>query len=228
MILKVRDSDGTVRTTTLLPQPPKASGDHIARMEGDLLYVRFLSFEPGTTDWVQAQIDAHPGPRGMILDLRGNVGGSLSEAVKMLALFLDQPFHFGRMTSRVPRHDEGCNRPLETRASNKRFSAPVVILIDRYSFSSAELVSAAMQSHGRAEIVGETSGGEVTCMSTVRLPDGGGLRVGVAAYVTAEGRPLNHVGVTPDHRVTVSPDRRRAGPDIALAEARRLLATPSE
>lgn len=225
MALSVRDPDGTVRATTLLPQPSNASDDRITRMmDGEVLYVHFLSFRSGTADWLERQLDARPGSRGMILDLRGNGGGSASEAAKTAALFLDPPFQFGRIVSRVRRHEEDCNRAISMREA-KKYSAPVVILIDRYSFSSAELVSSVMQSSGRAEIVGERSGGEVSCMTTLPLPDGGALRVSVATYVTANGGTLSRTGVMPDVAAAGQPDQRHTGPDLALEEARLLLAT---
>ena len=228
MELKVRDPDGSVAARRLIPLPPIGSIDRDSReIQDGILYIEFGSFDAGTADWVRNQIDAHPTAPSVVLDLRGNGGGSLREAVKTISLFVDQPFGVGRMVSRGGRHVNGCNRALQTPSSPQRFSGPVVVLVDRYSFSSAEVVASVLQSYGRAKIVGEPSGREVMCMGRFPLPDGGELRVSVAAFFTPDGRSLNDTGVIPDALAAGLPDQRRVGPDLALEEAVRILSLPT-
>lgn len=143
------------------------------------------------------------GCQALIIDLRGNPGGLLNEAVALVDHFLPPDTLVvstqGRNAS--PREDR-------TRQQASYPTLPLAVLIDGNSASASEIVAGALQTHQRAVLVGETTFGKASVQSIYRLRDGGGLRLTTARYYLPDGRSIHEQGVTPDIQIPLSETER--------------------
>jgi carboxyl-terminal processing protease len=183
-----------------------------------LAHVRVLSFRVSTVDNVENRIHrlVKRGAEGVVLDLRGNPGGLLSQAVGTVSLFLDEGvvcvtdgIHHGRHVYRV-----SGQAPLA--------DVPLVVLVDSRSASAAEIVAAALEDHERAILVGEATYGKASVQSVRPLTNGDALKLTTAVYRTPNGANLTGHGITPDVEIR---DRPATRADEALGRALRLLAS---
>jgi carboxyl-terminal processing protease len=151
---------------------------------------------------------------GLILDLRGNVGGLLDEAVSVADVF--QP-------SGVVVAIHGLHEPSHVyEADNTAVGdLPVVVLVDRTTASAAEVVAGSLQQARRAVVVGTRSFGKGTVQAVHPLAGGGALKLTVAVFQLAGGEPVNRRGILPDVHVRDDPG---SAPDDVLAAALRVLA----
>jgi carboxyl-terminal processing protease len=168
----------------------------------DVGVVRIVQFSSGagerTREAIQAAVDA--GARGLVLDLRGNPGGLVGEALEVLAAFMD---------GGVAYQEEGRDGPPRSvdvpRGQVIAARIPVIVLVDYATASAAEIVAAALRDNGRATIVGETTFGTGTVVHTFDLSDGSALKVGVLSWSRPHGEPVFGVGIRPDHEVEALP-----------------------
>jgi carboxyl-terminal processing protease len=188
------------RTLTygLVRQRFRRSSVSARMLDGRVGAIRIERFALGTSKAVRAatrRLEAE-GARGLVVDLRGNPGGLLRQAVDVASLFLEE----GRTVVALA----GANRPesLVYARAGEKTRLPVVVLVDRRSASAAEVVAAALHDHGRALVVGEPTFGKSLVQEIDRLPSGGALKLTVAAYRTPTGRDISSGGVVPDVRTT--------------------------
>ena len=136
--------------------------------------------------------------QALILDLRGNGGGLISEAINVTSIFLQH----GTIMSAVER-----NQPRRVYDANGDAIAahiPLVVLVDHGTASSAEIVTAALQDHNRAEVVGTHTYGKGVFQITERLVNGGALDLSIGQFFTPDGRNLGGggarqgAGITPN------------------------------
>jgi carboxyl-terminal processing protease len=137
---------------------------------------------------------AGSGPAGVVLDLRGNPGGLLDEAVETASAFLD-----GGAVVSYTRRTGGSVRLDAVAAGDVR--VPLVVLVDGGTASAAEVVAGALQDRGRAVLVGSRTFGKGTVQEPRTLPDGSALELTVARYRTPAGRNLEGAGLEPDIQV---------------------------
>ncbi len=133
----------------------------------------------------------------LVLDLRANVGGSLSEALALAELFIDARPVFGE------KGREGL-RVLETKTA-PAWTGNLVVLVSRGTVGEAELVARALSDADVGSLVGQPTFGKRSRQETVRLRDGAGLRMTVAQYVGPDGEALDEDGVQPDEEVAGAP-----------------------
>jgi carboxyl-terminal processing protease len=126
------------------------------------------------------------GMKRLVLDLRGNPGGQLDQAIRVVNRFVPK----GSMV--VSTHGRVANSDQEYRATdNPDFSTgPMVTLVNRNSASASEIVSGALQDHDRSLIVGETTFGKALVQSVYRVSGGAGLALTTARYYTPSGRMI--------------------------------------
>jgi len=130
---------------------------------------------------------------GLVLDLRGNPGGLLDQAVRVADLFLSS----GVIVSTVGRG----GRKLEENVAHTSGTwegFPMVCLVNGSSASASEIVAGALQDHNRAVIVGTTTFGKGSVQSVIELDDGSGLKLTIARYLTPAGRSIQEKGISPD------------------------------
>jgi carboxyl-terminal processing protease len=134
---------------------------------------------------------------GIVLDLRGNPGGLLSEAVETAGAFLD-----GGEVVTYTRRDEQPQRLHAAPGGDTR--TPLVVLVDGGTASAAEVVAGALQDRGRSVVVGGRTFGKGTVQEPHRLADGSSLALTVARYALPSGRSVEGVGIEPDIQVVGS------------------------
>ena len=153
--------------------------------------------------------------RALVLDVRGNSGGFLSELTTVVNTLLPPGRPIYQETTRG-----GVTRTARTSAVPILPShIPVVMLVDETSSSAAELLSAALQESGRAILVGTKTGGAVEASILVDLSDGSAISVTVLRLASGQGRRLENVGVTPDVDVALSVGELDQGHDGQLQRA---------
>ncbi|MCW2777379.1 MAG: C-terminal processing peptidase-3 [Frankiales bacterium] len=164
------------------------------------------AFGAGVGSAVRAAVTAPAARQGLLLDLRGNPGGRLDEAVATASAFLD-----GGPVVSYTRRDAG--RRTLTATGHGDTTTPLVVLVDGGTASAAEVVAAALQDRGRAVLVGSRTFGKGSVQEPQPLPDGTALELTVARWTTPSGRSVDGVGLVPDVEVP-------AGAPASLAERR--------
>ncbi len=140
----------------------------------------------------QAQSLLGPHAAGYILDLRGNPGGLLDQAVAVSDLFI----RHGRIVSTAGRHPESWQR-FDATGDDVLHERPLVVLVDGHSASASEIVAAALQDSGRAVVVGAVSFGKGSVQTVTRLPNDGELFLTWARMYAPSGYTLHRQGVQP-------------------------------
>jgi len=168
-------------------------------IDGKVGYVRLYQFNEKSTEDLRTAYEKliGQGATSLILDLRDNPGGDLTQAVGVASLWLDSGQSVVQIKSRV----DGTS---VLKASGKKLSKdlPLVVLVNANSASASEIVSGALQDYKRATLVGTTTFGKA-CVQT-EMPFGdGAVFMTTADYLTAKGRNINAKGVTPDVKLAM-------------------------
>jgi carboxyl-terminal processing protease len=157
-------------------------------LEDGVGYASLSSFSRTSTDELRAAIDRlrGQGMRGLVLDLRSNPGGLLEQGVSVSDLFLPAGMPVVETRSRDPRENE----TLGTATPESQGTLPVVVLVDEYSASAAEIVAGALQDHDRALVMGAPSYGKGSVQSLFPVSGGGVLKLTTAKWYTPAGRSI--------------------------------------
>lgn len=168
--------------------------------DSSLWHIRLSRFGQDVADELDQALAAaaEAGATGIVLDLRGNPGGLLNQAVEVAGRFVED----GAVL--IERDRGGGEHTVNVKDESNAVSLPVVVLVDRGSASSSEVVAAALRYHDRAAIVGENTFGTATVLREFGLPDGSSILLGVVEWLTPAGEPLRGRGITPDQIVTRS------------------------
>ncbi|HEU5156164.1 MAG TPA: S41 family peptidase [Streptosporangiaceae bacterium] len=197
----------------------RAADVTVAQPAEHVQLIRLTAFTRGVAreirDVLARSADRHSA--GVLLDLRGNPGGLLDEAVATASAFLP-----GGPVVTYQRRGSASHRLFADGGGDTR--TPLVVLVDAGTASAAEVVAGSLRDRDRAVIVGSRTFGKGSIQEPVRLPDGSAIELTVGRYLTPAGRNLDGVGVEPD--VVVSADRLpREAEHRALTVLRGLLAT---
>ena len=189
------------------------------RVEGDVGYLRIASFSEQTMEGLEAAIDkieaAIPEDtlKGYVLDLRGNPGGLLDQAVLVSDAFLER----GEIVSTRGRHADEVQR-FSARAGDLLEGEPVIVLLNGGSASASEIVAGALQDHRRATVIGTRSFGKGSVQTIIPIGRAGAIRLTTARYYTPSGRSIQAKGIEPD--IEVLPDVPEEMRDVtAMSEA---------
>lgn len=164
----------------------------ISTLEDGVTVIKISDFARGTARDVRSALATQVGERnGVVLDLRGNTGGLVTEAVEVAGTFLNGgavvEFHRPNLAPQV----------LKASAQGDGVT-PLVVLVDAATASAAEIVAAALQDRSRAVIVGENTFGKAAVQDIKTLSDGSVLEMTVGFYVTPNGKKIDGLGVAPD------------------------------
>jgi carboxyl-terminal processing protease len=148
------------------------------------------------------------GARRFILDLRNNPGGRLDQAVKMAGYFLEP-----ESVVYIRKDASGEREEIKVEGDPESTEAPLAVVVDGGSASSAEILAGALRDNNRAPVVGETTFGTGTVLSEFVLKDGSSILLGVAEWLTPDGDFIRNTGIAPDVRVPLSEGTEPLTPD---------------
>ncbi|QOV37985.1 PDZ domain-containing protein [Streptomyces ferrugineus] len=162
----------------------------VRELADGITVIRIASFTKGAGDAVRDAVRRAPAAGGIVLDLRGNAGGLVTEAVTAASAFLDGGL--------VATYDvDGDQRALHAETGGDT-GRPLVAVVDGGTMSAAELLTGALQDRGRAVVVGTRTFGKGSVQMPSRLPDGSVAELTVGHYRTPSGRAVDGRGITPD------------------------------
>ena len=169
-----------------------------------LLYLRISAFTNNTAREVRKILERTGPPAGMILDLRGNPGGVFSSAVRTADLFIDKGVLVrvkGRLKGYVKEQLKEYKEVFYAQAGDSFLNFPILVLIDAYSASAAELLAGALKENSRAVLLGRKSFGKGSVLSLIPLEQGGAIQLTVAHYYTPQGHSIHGHGIEPDMKL---------------------------
>jgi len=185
--------------------------------------IRLVQFQPDTTSQVELATSQliEEGAESIVLDLRGNGGGLLTEAIGVASLFLPEETLIVRRVGREPSSSEttnpGVREELTKATGSSRFlKVPLAVLVDGNSASASEIVAAALRDHRRALLIGEESYGKWTVQDVIELgPNGrdGIVKITTQRFHSPTGGRIRWEddsprGIVPDISITVDPELR--------------------
>ncbi len=219
VVKKIRGKPGTIVKLTILrkgeDKPIKVEIERaIIKIEsvkytkyGDVGYIKLTQFQHGTSLDLKRAIKElkQEGVKGFILDLRNDPGGLLSEAVKVSDVFLPK----GKLIVYTKGRRGEIERYKAKTEPYLPLDVPVVVIINKGSASASEIVTGALQDHGRAVVVGEKSFGKASVQNIIPLEDGSAIKLTIAYYYTPSGKLIHKKGIKPDVEVPMSEEEQR-------------------
>ena len=169
-----------------------------SRTEGNIAYLRITTFSEQTVAGLEKEIreikrELGEDMAGVVLDLRGNPGGLLDQAVKVSDAFLEQ----GEIVSTRGRQTGDAQR-FNAKSGDLIDGLPMVVLINGGSASASEIVAGALQDHGRAVVLGTQSFGKGSVQTIIPIAGHGAVRLTTSLYYTPSGRSIQAKGISPD------------------------------
>jgi carboxyl-terminal processing protease len=173
-------------------------------MRGNIAHISIAEFTERTDSQLSDALDEAAGQQavGIILDLRNNPGGLVSDLVDVASHFLNE----GIVLSIIDR--DGHKTDYSVKRTGEVIELPMVVLVNQYSASSSEALTGALQDYGRAVIAGTTTYGKGSANNLYRLSDGSGLYLTTGRWYTPNGRLIEGEGIEPDYELdleTVDP-----------------------
>jgi len=214
MVRRIRGKPGTKVTLTImrkgLDKPLKIELERaIIKVEsvkwtkiGDIGYIRLSQFTDGVGREIEkaAKNLTAQGVKGIILDLRNDPGGLLTEAINVSELFLKE----GKLVVYTKTKKGEVNRYFSRRKPIIPEDMPLVVLVNKGSASASEIVAGALQDHKRAILVGEKTFGKASVQNIMPLEDGSAIKLTIAHYYTPLGRLIDKKGIQPDVEVKMN------------------------
>jgi carboxyl-terminal processing protease len=199
----------TIRYPAVVGEMRRVGGRKVA-------YVTFRTFSEGAHAELRETVERlyREGAEGLVLDLRGNGGGLLNEAVLSSSVFVEEgPVVSTESRTQGDRTYDAVGDALEPR--------PTVVLVNRDTASASEILTAALAINDLATVVGTRTYGKGTFQEVIALDEGGALDLTIGQYLTADGESILGEGVKPD--VRADDDPRTDGADEALDRALEVL-----
>lgn len=190
------------------------------RVEGDVGYLRIISFTEKTYDDLQNAINKIKAEipddklKGYVLDLRLNPGGLLDQAISVSDTFLER----GEIVSTRGRDSKDIIR-YDSRAGDSIDGKPLIVLMNGGSASASEIVAGALQDHRRATIMGTRSFGKGSVQTIIPLSQNGALRLTTALYFTPAGTSIQGTGIKPDIKIEQPLPDELKGRDVSRGES---------
>lgn len=238
-LVLIDPDDDSRREVTLTRAVIKVNDVSWAQVPGTTVaVVRLAGFSDGVSRGLKDALNEIKAQKltGVILDLRNNPGGLLSEAVTTTSQFL------GEGNVLLEKDAQGKIEQVSVEPGGVATDLPMSVLINYGSASASEIVSGALQDAGRGKLVGETTFGTGTVLNTFPMSDGSALLLATLEWLTPQGRVIWHKGILPDDKVSLpagvaplSPamlktmDERtyRASRDLQMQRAVELLTCPN-
>lgn len=178
-------------------------------------YIQILSFIGASTpnEFIEA-LEKTENTKSLIIDLRGNPGGLLPNAIFIANMFIED----GNLVSIVGRN--GYRKDVKAQKNMFKVEKPIVMLVDGYSASASEILAGALKDYKKATIIGTKTFGKGMVQQIIPLPNETGLNLTIAKYLTPSGTDINKKGIIPDKVIKLD-DKK--SPDTQLDEAKKIL-----
>lgn len=162
-------------------------------MEDGMAYIRIIEFDDVTPGQFEEalQTSRNEGMKGLVLDLRGNPGGSVNAVVDVARMLLPEGLVVYTEDKYGKREEYRCD-------GSREFELPLVVLVDGNSASASELLSGAIQDYKKGTLVGTTTFGKGIVQQLLTLRDGSAIKITVSSYYTPKGRNIHGTGIEPD------------------------------
>lgn len=162
-------------------------------MEDGMAYIRIIEFDDVTPGQFEEalQTSRNEGMKGLVLDLRGNPGGSVNAVVDVARMLLPEGLVVYTEDKYGKREEYRCD-------GSHEFELPLVVLVDGNSASASELLSGAIQDYKKGTLVGTTTFGKGIVQQLLTLRDGSAIKITVSSYYTPKGRNIHGTGIEPD------------------------------
>lgn len=189
----VREGAGDYLHVTLTRRKVETPTVEYEMLEDDMGLISVSEFDDVTVDQFADALATvkGSGAKGIILDLRGNPGGSLSAVVSMCRMILPEGLI-------VYTEDKSGKRSEYTCDGSRKLTLPLVVLVDMNSASAAEIMAGAIQDHGLGTLVGTTTFGKGIVQQIVPFKDGSAVKITISAYFTPSGKNIHGIGIVPD------------------------------
>ena len=212
IVSRVRGPEGEPVTLTIVRDGDKPFDVTIVRKQFDLplvswamipgqdvAMIRLDQFATGATKGIEDAITKAKaaGAKKIVLDMRGNPGGYVNEAIGVASQFVGDGIVYQSVNK------GGTEKDIPVQPGGLATQIPLVVLADGNTASSAEIVTGAIQDADRGKVVGEKTFGTGTVLGRFDLSDGSSLRIGVERWLTRDGRPIWHEGLEPDVKVAL-------------------------
>lgn len=189
-----------------------------SNVENNIGYIQISSFIGSTTpnEFLEA-MEKTKKTDGLVIDLRGNTGGLLPNAIFIANLFIPE----GKIVSIVGRN--GYKYDIQAQETDYLVDKPVVVLVDGGSASASEILSGALKDYNRAKLVGTKTFGKGMVQKIIPLENETGLNLTIAKYLTPSGTDINKKGINPDVEVQFTEKNIRNREDVQLQTAKNML-----
>ena len=189
-------------------------------LDNHIGYIQIISFMGGTTpnEFLEA-LENIKNTDSLIIDLRGNTGGLLDNAVFIANMFIPK----GEIVEIIYR--DGHKKIIKANSQPKLINKPIIVLVNGASASASEILSGALKDYNKAKLIGKKTFGKGLVQKVVPLPNQTGLNVTIAKYLTPKGTDINKLGIKPDIEVGNDYDFyiNDKSKDIQLETAKELL-----
>lgn len=210
--------NGNKLTKTLIREQIKIKSVNHKVLPENVGYIQITSFlGSNVADDFVSSMNSLQFTRGLILDLRGNTGGLLPNAVFVADMFLNG----GNIVSIVDRN--GIKNDINAQGKAAAVDKPVIILVDGATASASEIVSGALKDSHKAILVGEKTYGKGMVQKIYPMPNQTGMNLTIAKYLTPNGSDINKKGIMPDYIVKYTARDYYSDKDPQLDEARKLM-----
>ncbi len=181
-------------------------------------YIQIMTFIGSTTpnEFLEA-LEKTKKTDGLILDLRGNTGGLLPNAIFIANLFIPE----GNIVSIVGRN--GYKYDIYAQDTEFNIEKPMIVLVDGASASASEILSGALKDYKKAKLLGSQTYGKGMVQKIIPLPNETGLNLTIAKYLTPNGTDINKKGITPDIEVNFTMEDVKKQNDVQLSTAKTIL-----
>ena len=188
-------------------------------LEDGIAYIEITQFEEVTTDQFEEKLEQAraDGMKGLIIDLRGNPGGTLSSVVAISRMLLPEGLIVYMEDKKGEREEYACD-------GKRQLEVPLVVLINENSASAAEILAGAVKDYGIGTLVGTTTFGKGIVQKVFGITDGSGMKLTISHYYTPKGNDIHEVGVAPDEEVKLDVEKYvEDGSDNQLERAKEIL-----
>lgn len=181
-------------------------------------YIQILSFISNSTpnEFLEA-LENTDSTDGLIIDIRGNTGGLLPNAVFVTNLFIPK----GKIVSIVGRNNY--HYDIMAQDNNVNIDKPVIILVDGASASASEIFSGAMKDYHRAKLIGTKTYGKGMVQKIISMPNETGINLTIAKYLTPKGKDINKLGINPDVNLPLKREDIIERKDTQLETAKNMM-----